>query len=81
MRECEEKLKSVHSAGPCYWISRLACGWQVDKDGTCVKYVEELKCHASWSTIGQNFQSGQAVSSRLSQVARSSRQTTMFGKN
>jgi len=34
-----------------------------------VKHAEELKSHASWSTIGQNFQFGHAVSSRLSQVA------------
>ena len=55
MRECEEKLKSVHSAGPRDWISRLAHGLQVAKGGTRVKRVGELKSHASWSIIGQNF--------------------------
>ena len=62
MRKCEEKLKSVHSTGPHDWISQLAHGWQVVKGGTCVKHARELKSHASWSTIGQNFQSSQAVS-------------------
>ena len=42
MRECEEKLKSVHSAG--------AHGWQVTKGGTRVKHIRELKSHANWST-------------------------------
>ena len=72
MREYEEKLKSVHSAGPRDWISRWAHGWQVAKGGTCVKHTGELKSHASWSTTGQNFQSGQAVSSRLGLVTQSS---------
>ena len=81
MRECEEKLRSVHSVGTRDWILRVARDWKVAKRGTRMKHVEELKSHASWSTIGQNFQSGQAVSSRLSQVARSSRQTILFGKN
>ena len=37
-----------------------------------MKHAEELKSHASWSTIGQNFQSGQAVSSRLRLATQSS---------
>ena len=57
MRECEEKFKSVHSAGSHDWISRLARGWQVAKRGTRVKHTGELKSHASWSTTRQNFQS------------------------
>ena len=63
MRECEEKLKSMHSAGPRDWISRLAYGYQVAKGGTCVKHAGELKSHTSWSTTRQNFQFDQAVSS------------------
>ena len=55
MRECEEKLKNVYSAGPHDWISQLAHSWQVAKGGTCVKHAGELKSHASWSIIGQNF--------------------------
>ena len=74
MSKCEEKLKSVHSAGPRDWISRLACGLQVAKGGTCVKHAEELKSHTSWSTTRQNFQSGQADSSRLRLATQSSRE-------
>ena len=47
MRECEEKLKNVHSAGPCDWILRLACNWEVAKGDTRVKHVGELKRHSS----------------------------------
>ena len=72
MRECEEKLKSVHSAGPHNWISRLAHSWQVVKGGTRMKHAGELKSHASWSTTGQNFQSSQVVSSRLKLATQSS---------
>ena len=71
MRKCEELLKSVHSTRPRDWISQLAHGWQVAKASTRVMHVEDLKSHASWSTTGQNFQFGQAASSRLSQVTRS----------
>ena len=72
MRKCEEKLKSVHSTGPRNWISRMARGWQVAKGGIRVKHAGELKSHASWSTIGQNFQSSQAVSLRLKLATHSS---------
>ena len=58
MRECEENLKSVHSAGHRDWIWRLARGWQVAKGGTRLKHAGELKSHANWSTTGQNFQFG-----------------------
>ena len=77
MRECEEKLKSVHSARPRDCISQLACDWQVAKGGTHVKYAGELKSHASWSTGGQNFQSGkfgQVVSLRLKLATQLSRE-------
>ena len=49
------------------------CDWRVTKGGTRVKHVGELKSHASWSTTGQNFQSGQVVSSRLKLATHSSR--------
>ena len=65
MRECEEKLKSVHSAGPRNWILRLARSWQVAKAGTRVKHVEELKSHASYCTTGQKSQVGQAINLQL----------------
>ena len=44
MKECEEKLRSLHSAGPR--------DWQVAEAGTNVKHVEELKSHANYCTIG-----------------------------
>ena len=70
MKECEEKLKSVHSRR----ASRLADNWRVTKGGTHVKHVRELKGHASCCTTGQNFQSGQVVSSPLKLMTRSSRE-------
>ena len=63
MRECEEKLRSVHSAKTRDWISRVARGWPVTKRCTRVKHVEELKSHASYCTIGQKSKAGQVVSS------------------
>ena len=81
MREYEEKLKNVHFAGTRNWISQVVRSWQVAKGGTCVKHAKELKSHARYCTTGQKSQAGQAVSSRLSPVARPSRQTTLFRKN
>ena len=70
MRECEKKLKSVHLRRAL----QLARDWQVAKGGTHVKHVGELKGHAICCIIGQNFQSGQAVSSRLKLATCSSRE-------
>ena len=89
MRECEEKLRSVHFVGTHDWISRVTRdwisrvthGWQVAKKGTHVKHAEELKSYANCCTTGQKSQAGQPVSSRLELATQSSRQTTMFGKN
>ena len=58
MREYEEKLKNVHSAGTRNWISQVARSWQVAKGGTCVKHAEELKSHASYCTIEKKSQAG-----------------------
>ena len=84
MREYEEKLKNMHSAGTRNWISQVARSWQVAKGGTCVKHAKELKSHASWSTTGQKVQFGNSVCSRLelrlSQVVRPSRQSALFCK-
>ena len=63
MRVCEEKLKS---------LATRSRNWRVAKGGIGVKHAEELKGHANWSTIGQNFQTGQTVSSRLKLVTHSS---------
>ena len=49
-----------------------SCDWRVAKGSTRVKHAGELKGHVSCSTTGQNFQSDQAVSSRLKLVTRSS---------
>ena len=75
MRECEEKLRSVHSARTGDWISRVASGWQVAKRGTRVKHAGELKSYVSCCTIGQKSQAGQAVRSRLELMTQSSHET------
>ena len=71
---CKGSVKKTqdvcNSKESCDWISRLASC----QNGTCVKHANELKGHDSWSTIGQNFQSGQAVNSRLRLTTRSSRE-------
>ena len=78
MRECEEKLRSMHSVESRDWISRVAYSLQVAKRVTRVKHAGELKSHASCCTTRQKSQVGQAVSSWLSPVARPSRQTTLL---
>ena len=75
MRKCEEKLRSVHFAGIRDWISRVVCGWQVAKRGTCVKHVGELKSHASCCTTGQKSQAGQTVNMQLELATQSSRES------
>ena len=59
---------------PRNWISRLGRDWQVAKGDRRVKHTGELKDHDSWSITGQNFQSGQTVSSRLKLATCSSRE-------
>ena len=59
----------------CALKKSLAIGahnWRVAKGGIRVKHAGELKGHANWSTIGQNFQTGQTVSSRLKLATHSS---------
>ena len=72
-------------AGTRGWISREARGLQAAKSCTCAERVGELNSHASWSTTGQKsrlaIQLARGLNSRLSQVARSSRQPTLFWKN
>ena len=53
--------------------------WQVAKGDTRVKHARELKGHDNWSIIGQNFQSDQAVSSRLILIVNLSHQNALFG--
>ena len=67
----------------CYHLTplfMLTRDWHAAKVGTRVKHTRELKSHASYCIIGQKSQAGQAISLRL-ELASSSRQTTLFGKN
>jgi len=82
---CERVCRKVQE---CALKKSLATGsrnWQVAKGGTHVKHVGELKGHASWSIIGQNFQIGQTVSLRLKLalilVTSSSCQNALFDEN
>ena len=84
MRECEEKLKSVHLARPRDWILRLTVGklpkeahvWSMQKSWS-VALTRALQDKTSSLTK----QLAHDLDSRLSQVARLSCQTTLFGKN
>ena len=85
VRVVGERVKKCSSlckvAGTRDQFSRVACGLQATRSCTHAKHVEKLKCHASQSTTGQKVQTGHSVSSRLSQVARPSRQPALFWKN
>ena len=80
----KKKLKSVHSAGPLDWILRLAVGklpkeahvWSMQKSWS-VALTRALQDKTSSLTK----QLAHDLDSRLSQVARLSCQTTLFGKN
>ena len=71
-------------AGTRGWISREARGLQAAKSCTRVKYAGKLNSHASWGTTGKKsrlaIQLARSLNSRLNQVARSSRQPTLFWK-
>ena len=64
---CKSSVKKAQDVctqeEPRNWISRLGRDWQVAKGDRRVKHTGELKDHDSWSITGQNFKSGQAVSS------------------
>ena len=64
------------------WISQEARGLQVAKKCTRAKHAGELNSHATWSTTGQKsrlaIKLARDLNSRLSQVARSSRQPALF---
>ena len=63
MRECEENSRCAQFKG----VSRLdlATGSRLAscQNGKRVRHAGELKGYDSWSTIGQNFQSSQEISS------------------
>ena len=79
MKKSQEVCNSRESRD---WIWRLTS----HQNGTREKHAggvegsQQLE-HNSWSTTGQNFQSGQAISSRLILVASSSCQNALFVEN
>ena len=79
MKKCS---RLCSEAGTCDWISREARGLQAAKSCKRIKHAWELNSHTSWSTIGQKsrlaIQLARGLKSRLSQVARSSRQPALF---
>ena len=77
-------LRLCSKAGTRSWISWEARGLQAAKSCTRTEHAGELNSHASWGTTGQKsrlaIQLAHSLNSRLSQVARSSRQLTLFWK-
>ena len=67
-------LKIVQECRDSRLDSRVTRDWQAAKVGTHVEHAGELKSHASCCTTGQNFQAGQAVSSRLELTTQLSRE-------
>ena len=67
-------LKIVQRCRDLRLDSRVTRDWQAAKVGTRVKHVGELKSHASYCTIGQKSQTGQAISSRLELATQPSRE-------
>ena len=64
-------------------VATGSSGWLVaasrQKLLTC-QACQKLKCHASWSTTGQNRTTGRYVTSRLELVTQSSREPALFWK-
>ena len=67
-------LKIVQGCRDSRLDSRVTHDQQAAKVGTHVEHAGELKSHASCCTTGQNFQAGQAVSSRLELTTQLSRE-------
>ena len=67
-------LKIVQGCRDSRLDLRVTRDWQAAKVGTHVEHVGELKSHASYCTTGQNFQAGQAISSRLELTTQLSRE-------
>ena len=74
MRECEKMFKIVQGCRDSRLDSRVTHEWQAVKVGTRVEHVGELKSHASYCTIGQKSQAGQAISLWLKLVTQPSRE-------
>ena len=79
VKKCSRLCSEVGTRG---WISREARDLQAAKSCTRAEHAGELNSHASWSTTGQKSrlatQLARGLNSRLSQVARSSHQPTLF---
>ena len=77
-------LRLCSEAGTHNWILREARSLQAAKSWTRAKHAGELNSHASWNTTGQKsrlaIQLARSLNSRLSHVARSSRQPALFWK-
>ena len=67
-------LKIVQGCRDSRLDSQVTRDWQVAKVGTHVENAGELKSHASYCTIGQKSQVGQAISSRLELATQPSRE-------
>ena len=78
MKECEENSRCAQFKGVSQLDLAIDSRLASCQNGTHVKHAGELKGHDSWGTTGQNFQSGQVVSSRLVPVARLSSQNALF---
>ena len=82
VKKCSRLCSKVGTRG---WISREARSLQVAKSCTRAEHVGELNSYTNWSTTGQKsrlvIQLARDLNSRLSQVARSSHQPTLFWKN
>ena len=82
MKKCSRLCSEAGTRG---LISREACGLQAAKSCTRAEHAGDLNSHATWSTTGQKsrlaIKLARGLNSRLSQVARSSRQLALFWKN
>ena len=73
-KKCSKLCSEVGTRGR---ISRVTRSLQAARRCTWVKHVEKLSRHASYSTIGQNGQSGHSVISRLRLATQSSREAKL----
>ena len=77
-------LKIVQGCRDSWLDSRVTSDWQAAKVGTRVEHAGELKSHASCCTTKKSLRLARplarSLNSRLSPIARSSHQTTLFGK-
>ena len=79
MKKCLRQCSEAETRG---LASRVARGLKAAKSCIGAEHAGELNSHASWSTTGQksrlSIKLARGLHSRLSQVARSSRQPALF---